>query len=199
MVNEDNEYYYITFIFLLVSFVLGMVATRLGDWLIERKEKRRINQIFIDFFNSFTLLETPLKARMKAMVLLQRMGNDLILEKLCMMYNQHYRTQQTLEETTIIEKSVQNLSIRLDNESWHISMVLSAMYIIDTTKSIEDNQFRFIKETIDPKSNENTLIDFLKFLQETYRNIGIIKKSKRLVNGKLTLKIKEEMKKVREK
>ncbi len=197
----------------VITFTLGIFATVIRDWLIQRREKKRINQLFIDFFNSLTMLEHPLKARMRAMILLQRMGKELILEKLSMMYNEHYRARDVYEDdlsfvseefpvikkTAIVERDVQYFEIRLDNESWNLILFLKGMYITDTTKKpISKNQFIFFEEDILPKSNENTLIEFLKFLQETYKETGIIKKSKKLLHGKVTFKIKKVMDELRE-
>lgn len=71
-------------IFLITSIiylVIGFVLSNLRDWLKNRKEKRRINELFLNLFDSFTLLENPLKARKRALLIIQCIGEELILEK----------------------------------------------------------------------------------------------------------------------
>ena len=192
-------------IFLIISFILGIFATQIRDWINKRKETKRINELFISFFEGITLLNTPLRARMNSLVIIQRIGKKLIMEKLGMVYYQYFepseKTNYQNENLTqnIIVQDPKKLKIRIFNEKWDILMAFLGLFITDYSKNpIGENQFRFMDGKIDPKSNEKTLIGFLKFLEEKYQSAGIIRKSEKLLNDEIINKIQNEMNNIRE-
>jgi len=126
----------------IISFIFYILASHYMEWRKNRKENKRVNELFKDFLKCFILLKNPYQVRIKALVLVQRIGEELIREKLDMVYYHYYIPKglgfNSAKSDTII-KDPKNLRIRIENEKWYVEFHYYELIISESLNVFGEN------------------------------------------------------------
>ncbi|MBD3273268.1 hypothetical protein GF385_02875 [Candidatus Dependentiae bacterium] len=174
----------------LISFVLGVFATRLENFLKKKAEKKKLNQKFIDFFNLLTqIVDNLQKSKLNILTLLYYMDKDTVSRKLESIFDIKYSPETTKKDNQTfiyISECIENARIRLEDDEWILFIgffVFKIDYKLDRSKKMD------LYESIN-ESERVILLDFLRHLEEKFKKAKIIRKSKVLVDDTLIKKIK---------
>ncbi len=73
-----------------ISFVFYFLASHLRDWIKNREEKKRVRKECLNFFQAFTLIENPKRAKILVKLVLTNFKREILSEKLEMVIAQDY-------------------------------------------------------------------------------------------------------------